>query len=121
MGYVRRTWKNGEVITDEKLNNIEEGIAEAKSEAAHAKNAAETAAAKAMTPYEYAKKNGYTGTEKDLNDRIQATALPNPYSLTLGSKKYDGSAAVQVGEIELVGTDEAGNTHTFYVLGRTEG
>lgn len=114
MSYVRRTWKNGEVITDEKLNNIEEGISEAKS-------AADQAANKAMTPYEYAKKNGYTGTEKELNDRIQATALPNPYSLTLGSKKYDGSAAVQVGEIELVGTDEAGNTHTFYVLGRTEG
>lgn len=33
MAYIRRHWVNGEVITDEKLNNIEEGISEAKKAA----------------------------------------------------------------------------------------
>lgn len=43
MNYVRRTWKNGETITADKLNNIEQGITEAKTAAERAEN-------KAMTP-----------------------------------------------------------------------
>ena len=31
--YIKRTWKDGEVITAEKLNNLETGVAEAKKEA----------------------------------------------------------------------------------------
>lgn len=45
----------------------------------------------------------------------------NPFALSINGKTYDGSAAINVGEIELVGTDEAGNTHKFYIVGRAEG
>lgn len=33
MAYNKKTWKDGDVITAEDLNNLEEGIAEAKKEA----------------------------------------------------------------------------------------
>ena len=42
--YTRRIWANGEEITDEKLNNIENGIVEAKREAASATAKAQNAA-----------------------------------------------------------------------------
>lgn len=42
--YIRRIWANGEEITDEKLNNIENGIVEAKKEAASATAKAQNAA-----------------------------------------------------------------------------
>lgn len=57
MSYKRRNWKDGEVITVEKLNNIEEGIAEAKE----------------------------TSNTNTL-----------PEKLTIGSKSYNGTAAVDM-------------------------
>ena len=36
MAYTRKTWKNGEVITEAGLNNIEEGIVEALAAKDHA-------------------------------------------------------------------------------------
>jgi hypothetical protein len=47
--------------------------------------------------------------------------VKNPFALSINGTTYDGSAAVNVGEIELVGTDESGNTHKFYVVGRAGG
>ena len=38
MAYTRKVWKNGEVITEAGLNNIEEGIVEALAAKDHAAN-----------------------------------------------------------------------------------
>lgn len=38
MAYTKKTWKNGEVITEAGLNNMEEGIAEALALKDHASN-----------------------------------------------------------------------------------
>ena len=72
MAYIRRNWVNGEVITEEKLNNIEEGISEAKKAAEDAAlkledadDAAE-AAKKAVDAHIENKKNPHGVTAKDV-------------------------------------------------------
>lgn len=65
MSYTRRNWRDGEVIDADKLNNIEEGIAEAKRA-----NAAEGKSA-----YDFAKEAGYEGTEAEFAEKL---AAPSP-------------------------------------------
>lgn len=38
MPYTKKTWKNGEVITEAGLNNLEEGVSEALSHATNQSN-----------------------------------------------------------------------------------
>jgi len=64
MSYTRRNWQDGEVIDADKLNNIEEGIAEAKRA-----NAAEGKSA-----YDFAKEGGFEGTEKEFAEKLAAPA-----------------------------------------------
>lgn len=64
MGYIRRKWQDGEVIDADKLNNIEEGIAEAKRA-----NAAEGKSA-----YDFAKDAGYKGTEAEFAEKLAEPA-----------------------------------------------
>ena len=72
MAYIRRNWVNGEVITDEKLNNIEEGIAEAMKKAEDAElkldNAGDDAetAKKAIDAHIADKKNPHNVTAAQL-------------------------------------------------------
>lgn len=48
--YIRKTWRDGETITDAALNNIETGIEEAKREAENSRVAAENAKGAAVAP-----------------------------------------------------------------------
>lgn len=74
--YQKHTWADGEEITDDKLNNIEEGIAEAKKEAENATMAQNDAKALRVDLEEHK-----TSTEahadlrlelKEISDRINA-------------------------------------------------
>jgi hypothetical protein len=71
MSYVRRRWQNGEEISADKLNNIEEGIAEAKR----------TNAAEGKSAYDFAKEAGYRGTEAEFAAKL-AEPLPRITSYT---------------------------------------
>lgn len=49
--------------------------------------------------YEYAKDGGYTGTEDEFARKIAQeipTVLPNPHSLIINGRSYDGSTAVEM-------------------------
>lgn len=65
MAYNKKTWKDGDVITAEDLNNMEEGIAEAKKEAEQSNTAANEAKEIAE-----AKAPAYTYGKTDLTDGV---------------------------------------------------
>lgn len=68
MAYSRHVWENGEVITEDKLNNIEDGIVEAKQSGESATNAQQAAsnAQQALSTHIANKENPHGVTKEQL-------------------------------------------------------
>ena len=68
MSYIKHTWKTGETIVEGALNNIEEGITEAKKEASAAQTSANTAQTTAQTA-QTAANNAQTAINTHAEDK----------------------------------------------------